>query len=231
MLLRPAVDPLPSSRWRVAIGLAAVTVVVVGVHNVLVGVGIGELGTLVVNGALAAGLVGVAHRCGFSSRDLGTRIQRRSWPLVATGAGVTAALVVVTAVAGAVPADAAVAALSAGEVLSRLLIAIPVGTALCEELIFRGVFLAAWDRVLRARWSTVVVSLLFGAWHLAAEAQRTGLFGATVVPGVVATAVASAVVLCPLRRRSGDLAASVAVHGVTNIGAFAAVVLVSRAVI
>jgi hypothetical protein len=77
--------------------------------------------------------------------------------------------------------------------------------------------------------ATVVVSVLFGLWHVAAEAQRTGALGPGVVPGVMATATASALVLCPLRRRTGDLAAPVAVHAATNMSVFVAVFHASRA--
>jgi membrane protease YdiL (CAAX protease family) len=51
-----------------------------------------------------------------------------------------------------------------------------------------------------------------------------------VVPGVIATTAVSALVLCPLRRRTGDLAAPVAVHAVTNVSVFIVVFLAVRGV-
>jgi membrane protease YdiL (CAAX protease family) len=40
----------------------------------------------------------------------------------------------------------------------RVLVAIPVGTALCEELIFRGIVPATVDRLTRATVATLVLA-------------------------------------------------------------------------
>jgi membrane protease YdiL (CAAX protease family) len=146
--------------------------------------------------------------------------------IILIAAALLAAAVVVVAHA---PLDAGVASLSWSEILFRALVGIPIGTALCEEVIFRGVLLAAFDRLLAPRWSIAATSFAFGLWHMAAESQRVGA-GSTfaVVPGVLATTAASAFVLGPLRRRTGNLVAPIAVHAATNVAVFLAVVLATR---
>lgn len=203
-------------------GLVAVLVVA---HNALVVAGIGEAWMFVVNVIAAVVLIGAARRAGMDDDDIGIRIHRRGW-IAAAVIAIVAALVVVTAAGlGVRPEDEAVAELSPSARWFRALVSIPVGTALCEEVIFRGVLLAAGDR-LTTRWgSTALVSVLFGLWHLAAEVQRTGSSGPAAWPGVFATAAASALFLCPLRRHAGDLAAPVTLHLVVNVGVFTLVAL------
>jgi membrane protease YdiL (CAAX protease family) len=110
----------------------------------------------------------------------------------------------------------------------RVLVGIPLGTALAEEIVFRGVLLAAFDRLTTSRRAVVATSLLFGLWHVGAEVARTGAMSVGIVPGGLATTAASAVVLCPLRRWTGDLAAPVAVHTVINAGVLVAVIVLRR---
>jgi membrane protease YdiL (CAAX protease family) len=216
-LLRPRdhtsrAGPTRPARWIIAAGL-----VLVALHNLLIAVGIDELGTLAVNLSMTTALVLLTLRRGWHGRDLGLRFERQGL-LVAAGAGIaTTGAVLVAAGAGLMPADASVSTLPASQVWFRVLVAIPVGTALCEETIFRGVLLAAADRTFGRMWSTVAVAGLFGLWHVAAEAARIGALSLAVTVGVVGTGAASAAVLCPLRRRTGGLAAPVAVHAATNV--------------
>jgi uncharacterized protein len=140
-------------------------------------------------------------------------------------AGIVAVVALLAAI-GALPADPEVAGLDGGRVAFRLLVAIPIGTAIGEELLFRGVLLAAWDRVLPPGRSAAVVSALFGLWHVVAEWQRTG--GVALVGGVVATAAVSLFVLCPLRRRTGSVVAPIVVHAATNTSVLAAIWWLAR---
>ncbi|GAA1822728.1 hypothetical protein GCM10009835_49360 [Planosporangium flavigriseum] len=114
----------------------------------------------------------------------------------------------------------------AGGVRRDVLVRIPAGTVLLEEVAFRSVLYG----LLRNRYgrfcATTLSSSLFGLWHVlpsrelprlnpAADSRR-----AIVVPAaVVATAVAG-VVLCGVRRHSGSLLAPAALHWAVNAGGF-----------
>jgi membrane protease YdiL (CAAX protease family) len=117
-----------------------------------------------------------------------------------------------------------------GEVLYETLIRIPIGTALGEELAFRGVLLGvllAWFSPLRA---TLISSALFGLWHVlpGIEALETttvtslssGLFGALSVAVQVIVTGAVGVAFAWLRFRSGSIAAPVLAHWAINGSAF-----------
>ena len=226
-MMRFATRPPPSFVRSAGFRVVVAALIILLVHSGLVVAGINEEGTVMVNLVFAFVLLTMASFAGLDHRDVGLVASRRGW-WIAVGAGAaTGLLVLVAASSGLIPSEATVAALATPAVWFRVLIAIPVGTAVCEELMFRGVLLATLDRLTTTRWSTAITSALFGLWHVAAEASRTGGIGATVIPGVLATAAVSAFVLIPLRRRSGDLAAPIAVHAVANIGVFVAVLLAS----
>lgn len=125
--------------------------------------------------------------------------------------------------------DARVAGLTGGDVLARVLVRIPLGTALLEEAGFRGVLYAMLARRGGVRAAVVVSSLLFGLWHVLPalglqedNAAVGGLVGsgrlgaaASVVGAVAGTALAGAA-FCELRRRSGSLLAPFALHWALN---------------
>jgi uncharacterized protein len=185
---------------------------------------------------LALVCVGIAGRRGLSAADLGVgrdRIAAGSrW-----GLGVGAPLVAVVHVLSLVPAtrglfvDARYLQLSGPEAARHLFVRIPFGTALSEELVFRGVLLAALRRQWRQPVAVAVSSALFGLGHvlpaLAFTRANAGVPGSgsgaalTVGATVVATGAAGAG-LAWLRLRSGSLAAPVLVHAAVNAGALAA---------
>ena len=203
--------------------MVAVVVMILLVHSVLVRTGISEEGTVMVNLVFAFVLLAAVSFAGLDRRDVGLVGSPRGWRIAAVAGASTALLVIGADLCGLIPTDASIAALPAPAVWFRVLVAIPIGTAVCEEIIFRGVLLATLDRLTTRARSTIITSALFGLWHIAAEAARTGALGPNVIPGVLATAAVSAFVLVPLRRRSGDLAAPIAVHAVANVGVFLAV--------
>ena len=113
-----------------------------------------------------------------------------------------------------------------GEIAYQVLVRIPFGTVLLEEVAFRGVLYGLLSVEYGAGWATAVSSALFGLWHvlpslpltrLNAAAGRAfgGHRGRVVVVAVVGTALAG-VVLCGLRQASGSLLAPMAVHWATN---------------
>lgn len=189
--------------------------------------------TYVPSNLLAAGaLLGLARACGCDADDLG---------LSASGVGRGLA-------AGAVGSAAACAGLVAAmalpktrglfveerdetrtETVYHALVRIPVGTALAEELIFRGALLGILAR--RRPWwqAAAVSSALFGVWHVlpthdsldrsraAVEVRGRPWARTAAVVGTVAVTTVAGFGLSLLRMRSRSIAAPVAVHAAVNL--------------
>jgi uncharacterized protein len=221
---RPAPGPFGGA---LAIGLVIVALAVAkGVDRAVPGahvaVGLG----------LVACLVAVARAQGLTMADLG--LAQSSWP---TGLrwGATAAALVGTAYALAYLAWPVQEALPDGEgglgptALLTVLVVIPLGTVLPEELAFRGLLLALLGRRYGLLAASLLSSGLFGLWHVlpslgggTANATMASLVGADatgtlvrVVITVVFTSLAG-VVLCWLRLRSDSLLAPVLAHWAVN---------------
>lgn len=104
---------------------------------------------------------------------------------------------------------------------------IPIGTALFEETLFRGLLLGWYSTVDGEGAATVGSSVAFGMWHVlptleTAAVVRSGRLRssrrttlATVAAGVVVTTLAG-VGFSLLRRRSRSLVTPIAVHAVLN---------------
>lgn len=191
--------------------------------------------TYVLTGVAAtAVLLLMARWDGLTLADLGLDSEgvRRGlrWAPVLAGA-VLAVLLLAVAVPDGREAfrDARGAGLSAGQLVWRVLVRVPIGTVLLEESAFRGVLWAMIRRRRGTACATAVSSLLFGLWHLLpsrglnrSNAAVGTVFGSgsagvatTVAAAVVAMAAAGAV-LCELRRRSGSLLAPAALHWAIN---------------
>lgn len=125
---------------------------------------------------------------------------------------------------------------SPAELAWRVLIEIPFGTALAEEVAFRGVLPAMFRRRFAAEehWAVradVSAAGLFGLWHVLpafglAEANPTlqsmsdTTGAAAAIAGSVASTTAAGLLFTWLRNRSGSVAAPVLLHGAINGGAF-----------
>lgn len=109
------------------------------------------------------------------------------------------------------------------------LVRIPFGTALPEELLFRGALLGLLLRNRRPRHAVAASSLLFGLWHVAPtvrklrESHVTGWAAAPspaarvgTVAGVVGVTAGAGVALSWLRLRSGSIAAPWIAHSAVN---------------
>lgn len=81
------------------------------------------------------------------------------------------------------------------ELLYRTAVRIPLGTALWEEIAFRGVLYGLWNRAHGSAAALVGSSVVFGLWHVA-PTYRT-LSGAEVLDSslLLAVAIAGAVVV------------------------------------
>jgi uncharacterized protein len=220
----------------------ALAVAALALHNVFGNEVLSDAVYVPANVLTAAALVGVAVLAGASLDDLGLGRANAGnglrWGLAIAG------IVAIGLAAGiALPAtrelfhDERVADLSGADLAYEALLRIPVGTALFEELAFRGVLLALLLRVTSTVPAVAVSSLLFGLWHILPTVS--GLRANELAAGTAATvgAVTGAVVLtsiggalfCALRLHTGSLIAPVLVHTATNSLATVAAFIVQRA--
>lgn len=177
------------------------------------------------NLGLAGGLVALARASGHSLEDMG--LDRRGLSRGAKLGGM-GSLVVGVAYAGLLGSgradrllsDLRLTRLSTRGTLWRLLVQIPVGTALAEEVVFRGVLPLFLHDPRHPAWtSPALASALFGLWHLLpaheeASANRTAP-GRCMAGTVISTTIAGGI-LHRLRTRAGHVAAPAALHFATN---------------
>lgn len=177
-----------------------------------------------------AGLVLLARADGLDRRDLGLgqvtgRVARAALLLAA---GTAVVLLVGTRIPGIDTAylDDRVVGMGAGEVAVAALVRVPVGTALLEELAFRGVLLAMLSRRYGMARGVAGSCIAFGAWHLlpslgitsgnAALGSALGSSAlASAAVGVVAAGLVGAL-FCLLRIRLDHLVVPWAVHTTAN---------------
>jgi membrane protease YdiL (CAAX protease family) len=177
-----------------------------------------------------AGLALLARADGLRRQDWGMGpVSRRAARAAAVLVAVTAAAMIVgTQLPGISSAylDDRVAGMDVGELAFVALVRVPVGTALLEEVAFRGVLLAMLVRRFGTAWGVAGASAAFGAWHLvpalgiasANEALGSAFGVHTVVAAWVAMVAAglAGVFLCLLRLRYDHLVAPLAVHMTAN---------------
>jgi uncharacterized protein len=176
------------------------------------------------------GLALLARADGLHRRDWGAGpVSRRAARAAVVLASVTAAAMLLgTQLPGFSSAfhDERVVGMSAGHLAFAVLVRVPVGTALFEEMAFRGVLLAMLARRFGTAWGVAGSSLAFGIWHVvpslslsAGNAAVGSVLGTHPVwaaaAGVVAAGVAG-VMLCLLRIRYDHLIAPLSVHMTAN---------------
>jgi CAAX protease family protein len=227
-----------SGRWSAL----AVTVGSLAAYSLAANTVLDGAGQRVAAVALAVGLLLLARHGGVSLAELGVDRQHLRdglrWGLgVALPAAAAIALVSLLPLARTFFTDLRVAELDAGEVAVEALVRIAVGTALFEELLFRGVLLGMLLGQLDLDLAVAWQSLLFGLWHVlpalafADANEGLGSGGGADVLAVVVTVVATALggaALAWLRLRSGSLAAPVIVHAAVNSTALVAAWFVTR---
>lgn len=158
------------------------------------------------------------------------------------GAGLRLGLVVFGIVLAAVALAAVVPALrgafeddrarvDAATMALRVLVVIPIGTVVVEELIFRGVLHGLLTRLTTATGALVVGALVFGLWHVfpawrGADGSTLSRLG--VAAGTLAATSAAGVGFIWLRTRSGSLVAPALAHLATNSLAYAAAWFLTR---
>ena len=105
------------------------------------------------------------------------------------------------------------------------LLVIPLGTAVYEEVIFRGVLLGATLRRWGPRAAVIVTSVAFGLWHLPVAASDPATSAVSGPRAFAATFIFTAVagaVFAVLRLRSRSIVAPILAHIATNSGAYVA---------
>lgn len=188
-----------------------------------------------VNASLGVAMVGVGRAAGLDRAAMGLSRERLPAGL-ALGGIVWAVVAAGLAVAALVPAAEEWlvddrADVGVGELLRVVLVRIPFGTVLLEEVAFRAVLLGLL--LLRTSPTRALLgsALLFGLWHLPSTVHDgSGSVAAQVgaVVGVLLVTSAAGVGFGWLRLRSGSLAAPVLAHVATNSTAFLASWLVQR---
>lgn len=193
---------------------------------------IGDTGYITRNLVLTALALEAARRAGLTPAQLGLgRAARRAglrWGLAAM-AVVAAVLVIAVLVADRIALVAGLLAderaqLPAGRLAFVAVVRIPLGTALFEEVVFRGLLLAAWLRVTSTTRAVAWSSVVFGLWHVAPTlvalelngVDAAGAAGVGVVLVAVTVTTIAGVGFAWLRLRSGSLLAPILAHLATN---------------
>ncbi len=227
-----------SPRSLPALATAVLVVVLLLWNNVVITRTPGYPGSYpLVNLGATGVLLALARGAGLSWTELGLA-RRRVRSGVRCGGAAVALIAFGYAVALAVPAlrplltDDRVAGLGPGALVGEILVRIPLGTVLWEEVAFRGVLLAALSRRMPVRSAAGLAAVVFGFWHirptldgLAANDLTDGSGRVLAVTLVCAGTALGGLLFAWLRLRSGSLLAPLLLHLATNsLGTVAAVI-------
>ncbi|MFQ5966207.1 MAG: CPBP family intramembrane glutamic endopeptidase [Acidimicrobiia bacterium] len=195
------------------------------------------------NLAMSGILLGLGRAGGLSWGEMGLARKRLSDGLK-WGLGTAAVVAVGVTALALVPAfrsffeDQRVTDASSAEAAYEVLVRIPLGTAVFEEVAFRGVLLGLLLSLTTTGRAVAISSSLFGLWHIlpTLDALETSPVIETTeaalgVAGALAAAVAATTVagfgFSWLRLRSGSLLAPMLAHAsVNSLGFLAAYVLI-----
>jgi membrane protease YdiL (CAAX protease family) len=129
-------------------------------------------------------------------------------------------------------ADARVRGMRGGALGFYVLVRIPLGTAVTEEVVFRGVLFAAWGSAgATPLEAALLASLAFGLWHIAPtiiglrmnEPDASGRKVMAAVMGAVILTAVAGLLLTWLRVETGSLLTPIIIHaGVNSVGALGA---------
>jgi membrane protease YdiL (CAAX protease family) len=214
-------------------------------YSVVVTRAVPSRGYVPANVAAAAAAVAVASRAGVARSTMGLRPARlRRGTRVGLAAGIPVAAAI--AAAAALPAtrrffyDERTVRGGRGYALYEGVVRIPLGTALAEEVIFRGALMGWLLHRRSPAYAVVVSSGLFGLWHIlpTLDGLRMNPVGelingsrsrtAGALAAVVVSTAAAGCAFAWLRLRSGSVLAPAIAHTTMNAGAFAAGRFVAR---
>jgi uncharacterized protein len=190
--------------------------------------------------ASTAAVVGAGLAAGASFDDLGLHPERAGRGL-RRGLVSAGAITTVIGAGAALPAtrrwfdDERVLDVEPGAAAFRGLVEIPVGTAVYEEVVFRGVLLGLALRRLPPWPAAVGTSVLFGLWHvLPAWKDRShhpftrDRHALAVTAATVANTAGVGMLLAWQRIRTGSVVAPILTHAASNSVAYLAGVAVGR---
>ncbi|HXH83150.1 MAG TPA: CPBP family intramembrane glutamic endopeptidase [Candidatus Tectomicrobia bacterium] len=179
------------------------------------------------NAALLVLMLTAARARGYGLDELGLRPSRllRGFTL-GFAAGLALAVVPVAFIAlaplvtGEPVENEGITSLSGPELALRLGVRVPIGTALFEEAVFRGVLYAMALRAGGERAALVGTALVFALWHTAITSMTVAESGVVDARALVALGVAlslaglfaGGVIFAWLRWRTGSIGAAVGLH-------------------
>lgn len=219
----PSRRPSVSDRWRLAV--LVLSVALLGYSAV----GLSPIWYVPVNLLATAILLAVGFWLGLTRGELGLGSDRireglRLGGLVALGAAAILAVGAALPLSRPLFDDARTAGIGIGLLAYRGLIRIPLGTALLEEVAFRGVLFSAWRRVQSPVAAAVGSSVIFGLWHVRPaidllvenDLAAGGWPRSAAVAGAVGGTALAGLLFCWLRVRSGSLLAPYVAHAAVN---------------
>ncbi len=190
--------------------------------------------------ATAAAMVGGALAAGATLDDLGLAPTRAVAGLK-RGAIVSAGMLGAIALAAAIPRtrplfdDARLRDVDASTVAFRAVVEIPLGTAVSEELIFRGALLGLARRRMDTLVAAAATSTAFGLWHVLPSLADQDLNPATVdrptaavVGATVLFTTAAGAMFTYERLVTGSVLAPILTHTTANVGTLVLAHLVNR---
>jgi membrane protease YdiL (CAAX protease family) len=213
-----------------ALALAAVLVVYAnGIDGLALRLGREQFGTprILLNVAGVAALLAWARWAeglGAAELGLGRRGQARSVSLgLLTGLGMALpplALFFLPHVPGGRLAYQPLTEASARDFLRRFAFEMPVGTAICEEVAFRGVLQALLARRFGARAAVLLGTIPFTLWHVTVtwntlartSLPRHPLVRGPALAGSLGAVFAGGLIFAALRALTGSLPAAIAAH-------------------
>lgn len=206
----------------------ALAVVLIAGHNLAQNSIFNEKGYVRANAVVTAALIGLGASSGSTLADMGLKphLTRHDWRVASTAAAacaLTTALAVSHPVSRSLFHDERARGDGTKAILQKVTLRFPLGTALFEEIAFRGVL----PRVL-ARSTTagdLLSSMLFALWHVIPTARV--LHGSplgrsandpkhVIAAGSIAAGLAG-LLLANERRRSGSIASPWMLHSIFNI--------------
>jgi uncharacterized protein len=231
---QPGAAPKTLSGWSVA--PLAVALVLYG--NAIAFPPLPEWVVLVANLAVGLAVLRAMGGLGYSLSELG--LSRQAWCQgwkwgIFTGASVVVVVIILAGPAGRFTPEPAVQGTAWRVLAWQVLIRIPVGTALFEETMFRGVLYAVWKRTMGAWPAACWSSVAFVFWHVVAELHRQerqghawGSDGFTAALPVFGFLFGAGMVLCWLREKSGGVVAPTILHWAANSSSAIAMYLISN---
>lgn len=179
-----------------------------------------------------------ARRRGYSLEEIGLSKlawrRGRTWG-VGLGVVVVAGVAVLAGPLHQFQPDPAARGMSMAVLGWQVLIRIPVGTALFEETMFRGLLYALWQRVSGWRWAVLWTSVAFALWHVVVEMRRQERMGHewgggafTAAMPILAFLFGVGLLFAGLRKWTSGVVAPAIVHWSANAAATVATYAVSN---